>query len=207
LCGACKTNDECGGGAHGGPFCNVATGACMTCDVDFGGEGASACPESAPHCNARGDAAGVCGACASNADCANGSGATTHSGPICNVGSGRCGACDGDGEVSMSAYGCTNASAPTCLEGGACGMCASDADCVNPVGVRLHARATCNVTTGMCEGAPAAVTFAGEASDGTGGADASSGACSATSRGDGGKTEMAIALVALLGVASRRRKR
>ncbi len=203
LCGVCATNDDCkdpaGKKVHGGPFCDVGSGACLTCASDFGAKvGPTTCPQATPHCDVAAAVAGICGKCAKNADCVNAAGATTHVGPICDPTKGLCAKCDGDQEVSQGPYGCKS-DTPTCFVEGRCAKCTADADCVNPPGVRLHAKASCNKGTGACEGAPAEVP----AADGTrrtrtiGGEEIEEGGCGCTVPGVSSRA----APIGLLGIA------
>jgi hypothetical protein len=201
-CGRCAADADCAsGGAHGGPSCNPASGACFACTAEFGGAAPTACTQAAPHCNT---ATGACGKCTSNADCVGSS-----AGAFCDPGTGACAKCDGDVDVSTTAYGCTDPGAPTCnATTGLCGACASDADCVNPPGLRLHSHVGCDGAGRCSQGGIAPVPPpAGEGPGGRGadGADSASGGCSSADRGGSSLGLLAGAVgVALLGLRRRR---
>jgi hypothetical protein len=134
-CGKCATSADC---VNADPSVRVHVG--PTCD----------------------DASGACFACTSDHGQGDPTTACRVGAPLCDAASGLCGKCDGDADVSSGVFGCKGQT-PTCRTDGVCAKCASDADCVNPAGVRLHARSSCNLGTGVCEGAPAPVPPPGSA--------------------------------------------
>ena len=209
LCGKCTTNADCanpdGTTIHGGPVCDPGSGTCVSCSADFGGPaGPTTCAEATPHCDVAAPVSGRCSKCATNADCVNPTGKSVHAGPVCAADKGLCGKCDGDQEVSQGPYGCKG-DTPTCSKDGACIKCKSDDDCVNPEGVRLHARASCNTGTGVCEGKEAPVPGV------SGSGDESGGSCGCSVPGASSGTARVGLLGALFGVivlgARRRRRR
>ncbi len=98
-CVECASYTQCPGAK---PVCDA--NACATCTVDFGAVGARPCPTTnQPYCSA----AGSCGKCASNADCAG------RPGSICNLTTGACGAvCATDADCRASEWCAAGACTP-----------------------------------------------------------------------------------------------
>jgi hypothetical protein len=98
-CVACLTGADCTTAAA--PACSTLTSTCTACDGDEGTGATAACPAStAPYCQA----AGTCGKCTQDSDCATG----THAGPRCDVTTGACGdTCSNDATCNAGDAGGT----------------------------------------------------------------------------------------------------
>jgi hypothetical protein len=144
----------------GKPLC-VTTGAdkgkCTDqCTTDFGDVGAAVCPEANPTCKGVPPAAtGLCGKCATNADCIG------HTGTQCDVGTGKCikgckiasevadcGAgkfCDA---VDNNAFGACTPKIPngTALPAAA----PASGKCTTAIGTRMCASGACSTTDNRC---------------------------------------------------------
>jgi hypothetical protein len=78
------------------PACDTTTGACGTCNGDFGGIESKPCAiEGAPTCHITTGSVGTCFKCTTNADCLESS---KHNGPTCEVATGKCIDTDSDGD-------------------------------------------------------------------------------------------------------------
>lgn len=159
VCGRCTSSADCvnpaGKTTHHGTMCDPGTGACGKCDGDRGVSWThyGCIEEATPTC--RPD--GACGKCTSDADCTNPTGKKIHAFSRCNVATGVCEGppadvpkCDGDMGTSTTANACADPAAAVCRPDGMCTKCVSDADCLNPPGVKLHARSVCDLATGSC---------------------------------------------------------
>jgi hypothetical protein len=79
------------------PACDTTTGACSTCNGDFGGITTKPCvSETNPTCKITGGSAGTCGKCTTDADCTE---SAAHNGPTCQVATGKCVDQDSDGDT------------------------------------------------------------------------------------------------------------
>jgi cysteine-rich repeat protein len=98
-CVQCVGNEQCSGATA---FCDLTMNTCGPCTRDFGsvGVGAGVCPEANPLCALSGPMMGVCGRCATNADCAG-----NPAGSLCDLVSGSCGtACNVDSDCGATEW-------------------------------------------------------------------------------------------------------
>jgi hypothetical protein len=135
------------------PVCDGASKSCVACTGDYGETTAKeACALSAPFCTTSGTAAGQCGKCTSNADCAG------HPlGPICDAPSGACGlACKVDGDCASSqwcnaATGGSGSCVPKLANGTPLPASpATVATCSDTVGARVCISGACDPTDNKC---------------------------------------------------------
>jgi hypothetical protein len=162
-CEQCVANTTC---AAATPVCDATANTCVVCNGDDGATATDACPTSAlPFCTQ----AGTCGACASDADCTNG----THAGAFCNTTTGACGSsCTTDSECGAGNWCNKVTAAGLCqpkvqngspVPGGACngavatracvaGVCDTDKDCgyANGDGACTTGTATTVCRSGIC---------------------------------------------------------
>ena len=145
-CVQCISDMQCSGATA---FCDLATNVCGPCRSDFGGvDLGPSCPEMNPLCALTGPTAGICGRCATNADCAG-----NPAGALCDVTSGSCGtACTVDSDCGTTEWCPTSRICAPKVPNGMSVPAAGPADgmCTMTIGTRTCISGVCFEDDDLC---------------------------------------------------------